>query len=197
MSNRSIDFKIAVFDLDQTLWDGRKLYSDVRNILETLRKGGISMYVASFHTDAANVCKELGIGSFFKKIHYGIEKNKLEMIREILIDIPEAKESDVAFFDDNYENIKLVKKETDIRCIHVVDSGITWYHINIACIKLYKFIGELYKVDESSTVHGTKKVDATYEFNWLQPSVDLFNDDGFHLDNFALLSKLAIKNSSK
>ncbi len=184
MSNRNIDFKIAVFDLDQTLWDGRKLYSDVTNILKTLHKKGISMYVASFHTDALNVCKELGINQFFKKIHYGIERNKLEMIRNILIDLPEAKESDVAFFDDNYENIKLVKKETNIRCIHVVDSGITWYHINIACNKLYKFVGDLYKSDETTV---------TYEFDWLRPRVDLFNDDGFHLDNFALLSKLALK----
>jgi soluble P-type ATPase len=184
MTNRNIDFKIAVFDLDYTLWDGTKLFSDTVDILKTLKQKGIPLYIASFHTDALNVCKDLQIDHFFQRVLYGIDRTKLDMIRDILSDHTTVSESDTVFFDDNYENIQLVKKESSVRCVHIPEGGITWYHITITCNNLYKFVGEIYKKVEPV---------ALYETDWLRPNIDFFDNVGFHLDNFALLAKMSLK----
>jgi HAD superfamily phosphatase (TIGR01681 family) len=117
---------IIVFDLDETLWDGDTLYKNIKDILSYYKSRGCKLYVASFHTDAHNVCKELHIDHYFDNIYYGRGKNKLEMIRDILDENYGAFESDVIFFDDNYENIHVVRNNSYVNAVLVGVYGVTW-----------------------------------------------------------------------
>ena len=125
-----LNFKIAIFDLDWTLWDGTQLYAETVQILTNLASHGIHMYVASFHTSAQEQCKMLGIDHFFTGILYGRDRPKSEMIRDIIAHHQNVLPSDIVFFDDTFENLLEVKMAHNIKTIHVSKSdGITWRDI--------------------------------------------------------------------
>jgi FMN phosphatase YigB (HAD superfamily) len=127
--NNKFGFKIAVFDLDMTLWDQRQLFKDIKEILHALQQSNISMYVASFHTEALMCCKALGIDHYFDDVVYGRTQTKSEMIHMILKRHPYASKQEIVFFDDNIENIYDVKRKLGIRTILVNEKGLTWQHI--------------------------------------------------------------------
>lgn len=124
------DFKVSVMDLDMTLWNGKKLYVDIHSILSTLKKDGIKLYVASFHTEARKCCEKLGIAHYFEDILYGRDRTKLQMIKEIMGKHPGVAENEVAFFDDNFNNIMEVKLSgMDIKAVHIDSNGLSWLFI--------------------------------------------------------------------
>lgn len=124
----SFGFRIAVFDLDDTLWNGIKLFTDSKQILTALKAHGIKLYLASFHTDAKNCCRLLNIDHYFTDILYGIEKTKSDMIKYIINKNPNVSEKEIAFFDDNIDNIINVRLNTNIKTVYV-SNGIKWDHI--------------------------------------------------------------------
>ncbi len=128
-NNNNFTFKVAIFDLDLTLWDSKKLFDDVREILECLSKANIKMYIASFHTQALECCKQLNIDHFFEDIHYGQTQTKAEMIQKIIKNHPYIPKSEFVFFDDNLCNIFDVKRNTGIRTILVNQKGLNWSYI--------------------------------------------------------------------
>jgi len=127
LNNLEFSFKIAIFDLDQTLWNGKKLFSSVHSILSMFRSHNIKLYIASFNLIAPKYCERLGIDHYFSDIKYGQDRSKSAMIREILTNHPDVKSSDVIFFDDNGQNIADVIISTDVAAVHVDwFTGITW-----------------------------------------------------------------------
>jgi FMN phosphatase YigB (HAD superfamily) len=124
-------FKLAVFDLDDTLWNGEELFRDTKNILTTLKSNGIPIYIASFHTGALDACKSLNIDIYFNDILFGRDKTKHQMIMDILKKHPDIQESDVVFYDDNLANICDVQKNSQIQTVHIGPDGLQWYHVNL------------------------------------------------------------------
>jgi len=121
--------KIAIFDLDETLWDGIQLYKDSLDILQSLFDKNITLYLASYHLEAPDVCNKLGIYGFFKKIYYGRPKSKYEMFIKIKEENPQIDESEMVFFDDNMSNIQDIQNNTCVKTIHVIN-GIKWLDVD-------------------------------------------------------------------
>lgn len=124
----NIDFKIAVFDLDNTLWNGEELYSETIDILEYLKNKNVFLYIASYHQDALSVCRNLNILKYFDGILYGTEQTKLEMINIIKANHVND-ETEIVFFDDNMTNIRLVRDNSKVHCIYVGRCGLSSYHL--------------------------------------------------------------------
>jgi predicted phosphatase len=123
----NLDFKVAVFDLDLTLWDGKQLFPETVAILSKLRQEGVLMYVASFHQEAESCCKELGIIKFFERIFYGRHMSKSDMISIIMTIHNGLPVNELVFFDDNIDNIVEVGLTNRVRTIHVnKQRGISW-----------------------------------------------------------------------
>lgn len=125
--------KLYVFDLDDTLWDGRHLYPDVPHILNILRSQGHRVYVASFHSAANHVLKDKKIDHYFHGGMYGRGISKYNMIKQILehsVTSTGQFPSAIEFYDDNTFNIKDVTNRTKrtVKAIHT-PSGLTWEHI--------------------------------------------------------------------
>lgn len=123
------NIKLAVFDLDQTLWDGRKLYPDVQNILASLHLLGVKMYIASYNENPLYCCQLMNIAHYFQKYYYGLGRPKSQMIREIIEENPNITQNEVAFFDDQEFNILDVKKNLAIIAVKVLN-GLGWNHVN-------------------------------------------------------------------
>ncbi len=123
------NFKVAVFDLDFTLWNCQELYEQTQSILANLSSKGIRLYVASFHLDAERQCESLGINKYFSSILYGRDVPKSQMIRRVMDDA-KVSPSDVVFFDDSFDNVLEVQSKHQIRAIQVDrTNGITWIDI--------------------------------------------------------------------
>lgn len=123
-------YKLVIFDLDLTLWDGEKLFSQTLPILEGLRQRGILMYIASFHLDAKACCEQLKINHFFDDIYYGRHWKKSDMVTTILQKNNDINANYVLFFDDNIDNIIDVGINTGVKTIHVnKDDGVKWRSI--------------------------------------------------------------------
>ena len=122
--------QVAIFDLDETLWNGKELYENTIEILEFLQTNGAHLYIASFHLEAPLVCDELKITKYFSKILYGRDITKSAMIQQILSEHKNIDPKDVIFFDDNIKNIYDVETTTKIDTVHVTD-GLNWSHIPI------------------------------------------------------------------
>ncbi len=127
-------FKVAIFDLDMTLWDGEKLYDDTVKILQHMKNNNVHMYIASFHSAAPLVIKDLGIINYFKEIHYGMFCSKACMIERILQKHPNVKKNEVIFFDDNLPNIKDVSKKHGIHTVLIIN-GIKWDNVPISFLQ--------------------------------------------------------------
>lgn len=140
--NPTFPFKLAIFDLDLTLWDGCNLYADIHSILQKLKSEGIRMYIASYNTAAIDCCKMLGIDGYFNGIYYTLYHQgatKLNMILEILQNNSDIKDSEVVFFDDHPTNIKDIGMATKIKSIHIDRFGLSWIHVPIKFIEKYTF----------------------------------------------------------
>lgn len=130
------NFKVAVFDLDYTLWNGIDLYPEVVRVLDDLRVNGICMHVASFHLKASKCCERLGIKDFFSSIQYGRNRTKSQMITEIMKLHPGIQKNDIVFFDDTFDNIINVKVALGIKTVHVT-KGLS--SKNIPCMFINPF----------------------------------------------------------
>lgn len=125
-----LDFSLAIFDLDLTLWDGKQLYKETRYILDTLKKQGIILYVASFHLYADRCCKKLGISHYFEDIYFGRDRKKSDMINDIMSRHKNINRHKVVFFDDNFDNLIDVSTHNSIKTIHInKNTGVTWNNI--------------------------------------------------------------------
>jgi FMN phosphatase YigB (HAD superfamily) len=125
------DFKIAIFDLDQTLWNEEELYENTINILRTFYRYSIKMYIVSFNLLANECCEWLGITYYFDKIYFTREKTKLQIIQEILNENEDVNENEVIFFDDLLNNITEVNDGSNVQTIHIKNGGIDWTYIPI------------------------------------------------------------------
>jgi hypothetical protein len=121
------DFKIAVFDLDMTLWDEKDLFPYTQQILSHLKSKDIHMYICSFNTKADEYCKLLNIDHYFSGIYFGQNKSKYAMLQEIKSK-HNIEEPDIIFFDDNFHNIADVRKNSKIQTVLIMD-GLRWDHI--------------------------------------------------------------------
>lgn len=130
MSTYGFSFKLAIFDLDETLWNGKCLYKDTKSILSTLKSCGIPIYLATFNNDALKTCERLDILYYFDDIKHGRDKTKYQMIKEILSMHAQLKEHEIAFFDDNPINIEGVTKKSNVRTVFV-QNGIEWTHVTV------------------------------------------------------------------
>lgn len=141
-------FKIAIFDLDDTLWDGEKLFNDVKYILDTLKNNGVKLFIASYNLEAPLCCSCLTILDYFDEIIYDRRLKKSEMVKKILDKFTDINESEVVFFDDNIHNIHDVKVNTAVSACHVT-GGITWnnvkYDIVVSDRENIYIGGELYE----------------------------------------------------
>lgn len=133
------DFKVAIFDLDMTLWDEKELFPYTHSILSELKSKNITIYMSSFNAKAEHYCKILNIEQYFSKIYFGLERDKVCIINEIKSKHPELCNNDFVFFDDNINNIHRVKKHTNIQSV-LITNGISWECIPIKN-NSYRFIG--------------------------------------------------------
>ncbi len=170
MNISGFNFKLAVFDLDETLWDcNNKLYDDAKSILATLNACGIPLYIASFNTDAEETCKLLGIRQYFHDVHFGRDKTKYQMLQEIIKKHTNITETDVAYFDDNIHNINDIKNKSHIVAVHIEGTrGLTWSHITKIKVVTVSYVSDL-------------------------PDFPNFFDEHIHLSDYARVSKIRHK----
>jgi HAD superfamily phosphatase (TIGR01681 family) len=121
----NINLKLAIFDLDKTLWDGKSLYRDTTKTLDWLKKQNVRLYVASHHKNAQECCKKLNINHYFNGIFYG-QSNKSQFVDKILRSNRDIDKEQIAFFDDSFRNLIDVRMNNEIKTIHVDKSrGVT------------------------------------------------------------------------
>jgi hypothetical protein len=165
-------YKIFIFDLDLTLWDGRCLYPDVYGILTFLKSINKMLYVVSYHSHAKMCCEYLQIQDFFNNILYDRNVEKNVMVKNILREHQNIKEEEIVFYDDQLINILDVYKNNKILSI-LIEEGLKWEHI--LKLKCKKFINEnnkkikvLFEKTEEALKHQNKMMNI-YK--------NIFNDD--------------------
>lgn len=197
--SKLFSFKIAIFDLDDTLWNGKKLFDDTKLILSTLKNSGVKMYIASYHMDAIVCCKHLGIESYFEDILYGRNKTKLDMINYIISKNPSVEQAEMVFFDDNKINIKDIKANTNVHVIHIGDTGIKWETVANGRIASIPMIDENYNVNKGYIINPKNVVPTNIVPTNIVPTnidkgldLNIFTDD-FHLSDMAQFSRMWMK----
>lgn len=128
--------KLYIFDLDQTLWNGKQLYPDVKNILEILRRTGNFIYLASFNRRANDYLEYLKIKKYFHGGVFGYTPTvtKYDMVMECMIHLRGQYNGSlrgIEFYDDRMENVSCVHRTTSglIRSVYIED-GLKWEHLN-------------------------------------------------------------------
>lgn len=122
---------VYVFDLDDTLWDGKKLYPDVRNILHYLRANGHLVFIATFNSKGPNILRSLGIDHLFHGGVYGPQMSKCDMLQAIkkFSKKYQIKEKWINFYDDLPANVLEVRlRDPSVNVVHI-KNGLTWSHI--------------------------------------------------------------------
>jgi predicted phosphatase len=128
--------KLYIFDLDETLWDGRQLYPGVSEILHTLQRQGHLVYIASFNNDVPGVLEYLNITKLFHGGSYGNNRSKYTMVKEIMIRVINRFKflpTNVEFYDDLMSNICDVHSNSRgfVKSIYVqYPHGLKENHIN-------------------------------------------------------------------
>jgi FMN phosphatase YigB (HAD superfamily) len=120
-------FKICIFDLDYTLWDGEVLYPDTIKILKHLFSSGVSLYVSSRNANAVDCCKNLGIYNYFINIQCTMD-SKVSTINKILTENINVEKSNVIFYDDSFKNLIQVSQSCGI-CTRLIRNGIKYSDI--------------------------------------------------------------------
>jgi predicted phosphatase len=128
--SKVFNFKVAIFDLDDTLWNGARLFEDTKLILSTLKSSGVKLYIASFHLNAIECCRQLQIDHYFEDILYGRDRTKLDMIRYVMRVNPSIKQQEMVYFDDDLSNLKHIRLNTLVHAIHIGETGIRWEDIS-------------------------------------------------------------------
>ncbi len=129
--NAKKPIRLFVFDLDSTLWDGRRLYPDVIEILQHLRNRGHLIYLSSFNVFAPQILQYLKIKHYFHGGVYGLNTTKTQHILEIKQKIKNKVRCDIRFqidfFDDKLENVQDVAKQSNnaVRAVQAID-GMNW-----------------------------------------------------------------------
>jgi len=118
------DKKLYIFDLDETLWNGRALYPGVLEILRSLVLKGHLIYIASFNMDVPGALKYLGITHLFHGGAYGRDRSKYDMIKEIfyyVISKYKYVPIKVEFYDDQMSNVIDVHKKSNgwVRAVYI------------------------------------------------------------------------------
>jgi FMN phosphatase YigB (HAD superfamily) len=120
--------KLYIFDLDECLWDGKKIYPGVLEILSELYLKGHLVYIASFNLDVPGVLNHLGITNLFHGGSYSANINRIrtkyDMIKEILYHVLHRYNHvpvHVEFYDDQMSNITEVHTKSNgwVRAVHV------------------------------------------------------------------------------
>ena len=124
-NKKTIPRKLYIMDLDQTLWSGRELYPDTKDILQTLRKNGHLIYLASFNDKVPSILKQLGIYHLFHGGAFTAGASKYGMILEIIQH--SGQKNNIEFYDDLPSNIEEVnvRSRGAVRTVLVRD-GIKW-----------------------------------------------------------------------
>ena len=112
------DYKIFVFDLDNTLYLHNADYNysltyhkKVNKFLTYLKANGKILYIATHNKDPEIYLKKLDIKHLFNGViyeHKNVNPHKKDMIRQILNEKMSYTISDILFFDDHNFNIKEV-----------------------------------------------------------------------------------------
>lgn len=135
MDKDLMDYKIFVFDLDNTLYlhkiANRLYHNSLPHNLQVLKDNNKKLYVATHHTFPFPLLETLGIQDMFDNIIYERKDvhsesctiddytSKQDMINEILLESgSQYTVDDVVFFDDHYYNIEDVSS-MGVRCIYV------------------------------------------------------------------------------
>ncbi len=111
---------VYVFDLDETLWDGKKLYPGIESSLKNIYNRGHHIYICSFNDLAHIVLKKLNIDKYFTGGSYGrsdfIYKIPKNIMINQIIDYHKNKKKlnvkKIMFFDDDRDNIDLTNNTT-------------------------------------------------------------------------------------
>jgi hydroxymethylpyrimidine pyrophosphatase-like HAD family hydrolase len=120
--------KLYIFDLDECLWDGKKIYPGVLDILKELQLNGHMVYIASFNLDVPGVLDYLGITNMFHGGAYSADikrlRTKYDMIKEIIYHVLHKHKHitiHVEFYDDQMSNIREVHTKSNgwVRAVHV------------------------------------------------------------------------------
>ena len=121
--------KLFVFDLDDTLWNGERLYPDVLRILRSLKKHpNIQVAMLSYNWGANEICNRLGIIDYFDKIVCRCDSpvewqdGKQTLMRKLVADFGVAPD-EVVFYDDQEHNI-VKTKEIGVYSFNVGHKGI-------------------------------------------------------------------------
>jgi phosphoglycolate phosphatase-like HAD superfamily hydrolase len=128
-------FQVAIFDLDKTLWNQKKLYPNVLEILDLLRINSVPMYIVSYNENPKYVCKKLQITRYFREIiGSAVTTSKYTLIKNLLNKHhPDINEKFVTFYDDNKNNIYDVSTNSNIQSVYIDKRGLTWdsmYELN-------------------------------------------------------------------
>lgn len=109
-----MQYKLVVFDLDYTLTDGFSLYSEVRPILQELKKNGCIIALASYNSNAASVLLKHDIHSFFD--HILCENWKINNLVDwkhkmltYLLAVTQVPSHEIIFYDDYHKNLITAK----------------------------------------------------------------------------------------
>jgi predicted phosphatase len=126
--------RLYVFDLDETLWDGSKLYDEVAEMLQGLREAGHFVYIATFNTRGPEVLARLGIAKWFHGGAFGRDASKLTMVQQCMHHVRTVHgytPLHVEFFDDQMTNISGVHRGTGgrVRAVHIV-AGLKRRHLD-------------------------------------------------------------------
>lgn len=120
------NFKIAIFDLDGTLWDCKKIFDDVIEILQSLKNNGIKIYIASYNLEADICCDKLSIKAYTDGIFFGQCISKIGMVKIIMEKNKGIKSEDIIYFDDDANNITNVNKFTGVNAQLINRNGLSW-----------------------------------------------------------------------
>jgi FMN phosphatase YigB (HAD superfamily) len=133
MNNATYDkmtcIKLFVFDLDDTLWNGEKLYPQVVKILNALKRRRIKIAMISYNFMANEICEKLNIEYFFDKIvckcRQQIEwQDGKQTLMKDLIDEFDVKPCEVVFYDDQQFNIDKTR-EIGVHAFNVGHKGLS------------------------------------------------------------------------
>ena len=110
--------KLIIWDLDDTLWEGTIYYNETvklkpgaEEVLKQIEKLGVMQYVCTHNKlePVKKKLKELGLTKYFKGIRASINKEKAEIIKEIL-EKEKITPEETVFIDDTRLNRAHVKE---------------------------------------------------------------------------------------